>query len=315
MKQLVAFGRESDSALAPLDIRLVVKESLKMLRSVTPPAIEIRQDVPEQLDIIRADPAQIKQILLNLCTNAVYAMKENGGILGVSLENTQLGEAEMSKYPDLTPGAHVRLSVSDTGTGIDPAIIRQIFDPHFTTKSKDEGAGMGLSVIDGIVKHHGGCISVESRPDKETLFSVFFPSIPGEPEPENVADDMIPKGNELVLFVDDEPVMVKVYQAMLELLGYKVYGRTSSIEALAAFKAQPDRFDLIITDQQMPDMTGQMLAKEMMAVRPDIPVILCTGHSDSINEDEAKEMGMKAFVKKPISMGEIANTIREVLDK
>ncbi|MEE8398906.1 MAG: response regulator [Desulfobacterales bacterium] len=315
VKQIIAFNHQSDSVLAPLDISLVVKESLKMLRSVIPTTIEIHQDISESLDTINGNPAEIKQILLNLCANAVDAMKGTGGTLGVGLENTELADEDVAETPELKPGPHIKLSVSDTGSGIDPAVIEQIFDPYFTTKSKDDATGIGLSVVQGIVKHHSGAIRVESPPDGGTRFSMLIPSISGESEPEILVDDRIPKGDEQILFVDDEPVMVKAYQAMLELLGYKVYGRASSIEALSAFKAQPGKFDLVITDQQMPDLSGLMLAKEMMAIRPDIPVILCTGYSDLVDEDEAKEAGIKAFVMKPMALAEIADTIRNVLDR
>jgi nitrogen-specific signal transduction histidine kinase len=313
VRQILAFSRRSESKMGSIAINLIVKESLKMLRSSIPTTIEIRQDVTADIDTINGDPTQINQVLLNLCTNAAHAMKE-GGTLEVNLDNTRIEEDETEVYPDLEPGDYVRLKVGDTGHGIEPEDMEKIFDPYFTTKGVGEGSGMGLSMVHGIVKNHAGTITVNSEVGKGTVFEALFPIIKGKPESETVSEGALPKGDERILFVDDEPSMVATYKAMLERLGYTVNVRTSSIEALEAFKAQPGKYDLIITDQTMPHLTGQMMAKEMMTIRPDIPIILCTGHSALINEDTAIEMGIRAFVMKPIVMGEIAKTIREVLD-
>lgn len=218
------------------------------------------------------------------------------------------------QHQDLKPGSHIKLTVSDTGHGMAPDIVERIFEPYYTTKDVGEGTGLGLSVIHGIIQGHKGAICVDSEPGKGTTFEVFFPKIEFAEKQSEISEIVrLATGTGRILFVDDEPSMAKIYQTMLERLGYEASVRTSSVEALNAFKAEPDKYDLIITDQTMPHLTGEMLAREMMTIRPAIPVILCSGYSDSISEDKARAMGIRAFVMKPISMVEIANTIREVL--
>jgi PAS domain S-box-containing protein len=314
VKQILAFSRQGEEKLTPIQIGSVVAESLKLIRSTIPTTIAIEQNVSKDAGIIMGDLTQINQILLNLCVNAAHAMREEGGVLTVTLERIHLDDGDLSGMPELSAGDHVNLSVGDTGQGIAPDQINRIFDPYFTTKGIGEGTGMGLAMVHGIVKSHDGAIKVDSDEGKGTVFSVFIPVIQSKSEVATVSTDDIPRGNEHILFVDDEPAMTGIYRAMLERLGYAITVRTSSIEALEAFKAKPDEYDAIITDQTMPHLTGQMLAMEMMAVRPDIPVILCTGHSDLISKQKANEIGIKAFVMKPIAMGHIAKTIREVLD-
>lgn len=313
--QILTFSRQSYLPSGPIEIGPVIKESLAMLRSTLPATIEIREDISRPSDIINSDPTQLNQILLNLCTNAAHAMKEEGGILEVSLHSVTLDEDAASKLKDLIPGNYVKLTVSDTGTGIEPDVMERIFLPYFTTKEAGEGSGMGLSFIRGIVSNHKGMITVDSTPGKGTTFDVFFPSIEGHVEHDIEVSDALQRGDENLLFVDDVPEMVNSYRSALVRLGYEVSGRTSSIEALEAFKAQPDKYDLIITDQAMPHLTGQMMAKEMMAIRPDIPIIICAGHGDGLDEDTAKEMGIAAVIMKPIVMRDIAGTIRDVLSK
>lgn len=216
---------------------------------------------------------------------------------------------------DLDPGPYIRLNVSDAGHGMERKVIDRIFEPYFTTKEKGEGTGMGLAVVHGIVKSHGGAISVYSETGRGTTFHVYLPRIEREvkAEPEEIMP--LPTGKEQILFVDDEPAIVDIGKGILESLGYTVVTRTSPIEALEAFKAQPDKFDLVITDMTMPKMTGDKLAKELMAIRPDIPIILCTGFSELINEEKAKAMGIRRLVMKPIVQREMANAVRKVLDQ
>jgi len=315
VRQILAFSRQGAQGLKPLRIGPIIKDSLKLLRSSIPTTIEIRQDISSKSDTVRADPTQINQVLINLCTNAAYAMWDEGGVLEVSLENIELDEDAVTQYLDLTPGTYVRLSVSDTGCGIEPKVMKRIFDPYFTTKPVGEGSGMGLAVVHGIVKGHGGDISVRSEPGNGTTFDVLLPETKGEPEAEVEISVGIPRGNERILFVDDEKAMVDAIPSILERLGYQVVARTSSIEALEAFRVKPGRFDLVITDYTMNNMTGAELAKELLHLRPDIPIILCTGFSEQIDEEKAKEMGIRAFVMKPIVTSQMANTIRNVLDE
>jgi len=310
VKQIMAFSRQSPQEMKPVRMSPIIKESLKLLRSSIPTTIEIHQNISSESDTVRADPTQINQVLINLCTNAAHAMGEKAGVLEVSLEHIELDAHSAIHYHDLSSGKYVRLTVSDTGNGIEPKILERIFDPYFTTKKVGEGSGMGLSVIHGIVKSHGGGISVSSKPGKGTIFHVLFPYIEDEPEPEVEIAVEIPGGKERILFVDDEKAMVDAIQPMVERLGYKVTARTSSIEALEAFRANPDKFDLVITDFTMPNMTGLELAKELLKLRSDIPIILCTGYSEHINEYKAKGSGIRAFLMKPVVLGEIAKTIR-----
>jgi two-component system, cell cycle sensor histidine kinase and response regulator CckA len=241
-------------------------------------------------------------------------MRNNRGVLGVSLMDINIDAEVVAQYPDLNPGPYVRLTVSDTGHGIGPDILERIFDPYFTAKKPDEGSGMGLAVVHGIVKSHGGMITVESKVEEGTTCHVFFPRIGRKVKSKTKAPEHSIVGNERVLFVDDEQAIVGMGKKMLETLGYTVVAKTSSTEALEAFSAHPDEFDLVITDQTMPHMTGDMLAKELLHIRSDVPIILCTGYSEEINEEKAKAIGIREFVKKPIVTLDMAKTIRNVLD-
>jgi len=243
-------------------------------------------------------------------------MRDEGGVLEVSLSEVDLDSDALSQYPDASPGPYIRLTVSDTGRGMDTEVMERIFDPFFTTKAVGEGSGMGLAVVHGIVKSHGGVITVQSEEGKGSTFHVYFPRLESPAAPEAEATELIPTGGrERILFVDDEEPLVRMVQQMLERLGYDVTVRTSSVEALEAFRAQPDKFDLIITDQTMPNKTGVQLARDLMRIRPDIPIILCTGFSEVISEKEAKDRGLRGYIMKPVVKSEIAKAIRMVLDK
>ncbi len=313
VSQILAFSRQSELEPKPVQVTLIAKEALKLLRATLPTTIEIHQNFKSH-SAVMADPTQIHQVIMNLCTNAGNAMQEKGGSLDVKLVDVDLDSEFIDRHPDINLGAHVKLTVSDTGHGMSQDIMNRIFDPFFTTKEKGEGTGMGLSVVHGIIKSHGGTIAVESELGKGSKFEVFFPAIESDVAVEPESAVPLPVGTEQILFVDDEEFQVDVGKQILERLGYNVVTRTSSLEALEAFKNDPNGFDLVITDQTMPNMTGKDLAKEMLSKRSDIPIILCTGFSEQIDEVKAKEMGI-SFVMKPIVLSQIANTIREVLDK
>jgi PAS domain S-box-containing protein len=317
VKQILTFSRNSEQERIPMQISPIVKEAIKLLRSSLPTTIEIRQNIESDTGIMEADPTQIHQILMNLCTNAAHAMREEGGILEVGIRNVEVGSWDSeSGHLDMTPGPYLLLTVSDTGEGMTPEVMARIFDPYFTTKEKGVGTGLGLAVVHGIVNIYGGTIRAYSEPGKGTTFHVYLPRIE---EAKEMAEDVsrpgvIPTGQEHVLFIDDELVLVEIGKQMLERLGYEVTIRTSSIEALELFRAKPDQFDLVITDMTMPNMTGDKLSRELMQIRPDIPIIICTGYSELISEEKAKGIGIRAFAMKPLVMADLGKTVRNVLD-
>jgi CheY-like chemotaxis protein len=291
----------------------VLKETVKFLRSSLPRSIEIKEEIVTPADTVLADPSQIHQILLNLCSNAAYAMRESGGKLGVRLAAAKVDVAMSAAHPDLKPGPYLRLTVSDTGHGMSPDVMERIFDPFFTTKKPGEGTGLGLSVVQGIVRNYGGAITVYSKSGVGSTFNVFLPRIEDEQEPEEVPAATIAGGKERILLVEDEREQLEAFRNMLQKLGYQVVARTNSLTALSDFRADPDAFDLVITDQTMPQMKGTTLAEEMLKIRPDLPIILCTGFSEVVNGERAKLLGIREFVMKPFSVGEIATAIRRAL--
>jgi len=318
VEQILSFSSPKEQVREPLKLSSIIKESLKLLRSTIPTTIEIREIISAESDFILADLTQINQLLLNLYTNSAHAMQEIGGVLEVSLIDIIIDEKEAVLYDNLTPGKYVTLSVRDTGHGIKPENIERIFYPYFTTKKGGEGTGMGLSVSLGIVKKHGGTITVESKPGHGAVFHVFLPVFDkhkAEDDPETEAFETLPTGNERILFIDDEKAVLDMVKQILKSLDYEIIVCQSPIEALNSFKAQPEKYDLIITDQSMPHMTGANLAKEIMSIRPNIPIILCTGYSEIISEEKAKAIGIKAYLMKPIVKSEFAKTIRDVLDQ
>jgi PAS domain S-box-containing protein len=315
VKQILAFSRQSEEKPRPLRISPIIKEVLKLLRASVPSTIKIRQNIHEDRDTVFADPAQIHQVLMNLCTNAAHAMQGRQGELNVSLVPVNIEPPDnLIIHHDLSPGKHLRLTVSDTGAGIDNEVMDRIFDPFFTTKKPGEGTGLGLSVVYGIVKSYGGAISVQSEVGKGTEFNVYLPLLT-EVEAKQEAKDKtpIPGGKERILFVDDEAALVQLAAGTLSGLGYEVVGRTSSLEALELFRTRPDWFDLVITDMTMPNMAGSELAQRFMRLRPDIPVILCTGFSEAMTQEKAKAIGVREFIMKPIVQRQIAEAIRRVL--
>ena len=314
VKQILTFSRQADQKQKPIQVKPLVKEALRMLRASIPSTVEVEQYVQSDA-LVMGDPTQIHQILMNLCTNAAHAMEDNGGLLTVSLLDVEPDSDFISRHPDLKPGPYIKLTVTDTGHGISPDVMEKIFDPFFTTKEKGKGTGLGLSVVHGIVLSHGGAIYVYSEPGKGSTFEVCLPVIENRFKPKERAERPIPTGNERILFIDDEPVIANLGKQVLESLGYDVVARNSSIEALELFKEKKDCFDLVITDMTMPHMTGEKLAEKLMQIRPDIPVILCTGFNFMIDEQKALHMGIRAFISKPMLKREIAETIRQVLDE
>ncbi len=313
VKQILAFSRQSKQERKPIQVAHIVKEAIKMLRASLPTTILIQQQIEKDTGIIEADPTQIHQVLMNLCTNAAHAMNGEDGVLKISLSNVQLDHKALEMAPDLQPGSYLKLSVSDTGHGIAPDAYEKIFDPYFTTKKKEEGTGLGLAVVQGIVKSHNGAVTVESQVGKGATFDVYLPVIMRKLTAEEEIATPLPMGHECILLVDDEQPLVEIGKQMLQRLGYTVDTRTSSIEALELFRANPDRFDLVITDIVMPNMTGETLAEKMMDIRSDIPVILCTGYSEKITRKQASEMGIQCFLMKPLVMRDLATTVRQAL--
>jgi len=314
VQQILAFSRQSEMEQIPLEPVSVVKEAIKMLRPSLPTTIEINQDITSNTGQILADPTQIHQILMNLCTNAFHAMEDNGGKLDISLKEVHFSAEDLVHEPDVEAGTFVQLSISDSGPGIPPDIKKKIFDPYFTTKETGKGTGMGLAIVHGIVKSYGGILTLYSELGEGTAFHVFLPVIEKESLPEIEDVEPTPVGRERILFIDDEEILAEMGKSMLERLGYHVTVRNKSIEALETFKNQPDLFDLVITDQTMPGMTGADIARRMIQIRPDIPIILCTGYSTVISEEKAKSFGIKEFALKPLSKKDIAVLIRKVLD-
>lgn len=311
---MLTFSRQDEQARQPVRASQIVREALHFLRASLPSTIAIRERITSDSALVPADPTQIHQVLMNLCSNAAHAMRETGGELEVSLAAANFDPEDFE--PALLPGPYVKLTVKDTGHGMEREVMDRIFDPYFTTKGPGEGTGMGLSVVHGIVANHGGSIGVRSKPGVGTTFEVFIPRIDHAPESnESEACEPLPVGTEQILLVDDEEIIVEMEQLMLERLGYQVTATTGSLEALEAFRAAPGRFDLVITDQTMPNMTGAELCKKLLSIRPDIPIILCTGFSDLVTPEKAQAMGIGAFMRKPPARRELARAIRRLLDE
>jgi PAS domain S-box-containing protein len=313
VRQIIAFSQQREQERKPVEIIPVIKESLKLLRISMPKNIEIVEKIETGSAVAVADSTQVQQVLMNLGSNAAHAMRERGGVLEVALSGTSIDAKTASRFIDLKPGAYLRLSVKDTGHGMPPEVMGRIFEPFFTTKKQGEGTGMGLAVVHGIVKSHGGAINVESDIGKGTVFTIYLPRVSGEAATVKESREPYPKGTERVLFVDDEDIQVRAMNKLLEHLGYRVLGLTDAEEALETFRRQPDAFDLVIMDQTMPRLSGGELAREILRIKPDLPVMLCTGYSETLDEEQALAMGIKAFIMKPFSVKEISERIRRVL--
>jgi signal transduction histidine kinase/ActR/RegA family two-component response regulator len=312
VKHILSFSRMEAHERIPVQMHLIANEALELLRASIPTTVDIQHNIDPSCGSILADPNQIHQIFMNLCANAAQAMDDEGGVLGVYLDCVEFGENNMVEGAKV--GSYVRLVVKDTGGGIDPKVIGRIFDPYFTTKEIGKGSGMGLAVVHGIVQSHDGMITVESKPGKGTTFHLYFPRIKDPLLEENEDIGPLPTGTEKILVVDDEEDMADVTKRRAERLGYQVTAKTCSTEALELFRSQPDSFDLVITDQTMPGLTGEQLAKELRRISPEIPIIICTGYSPKIDADKANLVDINAFIMKPMDKKEFAKTIRKVLD-
>ena len=313
VKQILAFSRQNKQERKPIQVAHIVKEAIKMLRASLPATISIQQHIEKDTGVIEADPTQIHQVLMNLCTNAAHAIDEKDGVLAIHLGNIELDQKAAADIPDLKTGSYLKLSVKDSGEGIHPDARQQIFNPYFTTKEKGKGTGLGLAVVQGIVKSNNGAVTVESEAGKGAAFHVYLPTINRKLTADDEIFTPLPMGFERILLVDDEQPLVEIGRQMLERLGYSVATRTSSIEALELFKADPGRFDLVITDIVMPNMAGDTLAKKIMDIRTDIPVVLCTGYSEKFTRRNASEMGIRSFLMKPLVMRDLATTVRQAL--
>lgn len=314
VKQILAFSRQTEYEKKPILVSPIVKEVLKLLRASLPSNIEIRSKVFAKDSKILGDPTQIHQVLMNLCTNSGYAMRKSGGILEIELSTVDFSPADPQRPKEIEPGAHVALTVSDNGPGMPPSVLEQVFNPFYTTKPKEEGTGLGLSVVHGIVMDHKGQIRVDSQPDRGTDFKIHFPMLIDAAKTEAVSEKPSPHGHEHILVVDDEKSVVDTTRKLLEGLGYTVTGTTNSRKALEVFSANPAGFDLVITDQTMPELSGDQLARKLLALKSDVPIILCTGFSFLIDEVHAKSMGIRSFIMKPVVRRELAEAVRQVLD-
>lgn len=317
VEQILTFSRKAPQKLVPLRMGALVKETSRLLRSTIPANIEIDVEVISTVDpCVMGDETQICQIILNLCTNAAYAMEAEGGKMTISIDAITIGDGKAGNVSNLPPGNYVKLSVKDTGQGILHENIERIFEPYFSTKESHRGTGMGLAVVEGIVTAHKGKILVISQPQKGSIFNVFLPMLENiEVTPGGISQDVLPVGKEHIFVIDDEIPIVKLNRLTLEKLGYTVTTSTSSHQALEAFRVAPGMFDLVITDMTMPDMTGDQLAAELIKIRSDIPVILSTGYSKNISYEKAVKIGIRAFVYKPIVKADLAETVRKVLDE
>ncbi len=310
VQQILTFSRQVDQEIKPVKVQSILKETLRLSYSIIPSTITLKEDIADSCRPILADSTQIHQLIMNLVTNAYHAMQYSGGTLSISLKEMKYSNE------NICDGDFACLTIHDTGVGIDKTILDKIFDPYFTTKGVDKGTGLGLSVVHGIVKHYKGEIVVKSTPENGTSFEIYFPIYNKKSiDCENLQNQTLPKGSERILLIDDEEHVLRVEVRMLERMGYQVTPMNNSLNALSKFSSQPDDFDLIITDRTMPGLTGELLSRKILTIKPEIPIIMCTGFSNKTDQDAAEQMGIKAFLMKPIIKSELAAAIREVLDQ
>lgn len=316
-KQILAFSRQNDSEIEPTMVAPVVNEVVQLLRATIPSTVEIKVDTDVVESTIMGDPTKIHQIVMNLCTNAVHAMEENGGILEITLEQLDIGSnSDDHTESDLSPGPYIRLRVTDTGTGIPPGDLNRVFDPYFTSKEQGKGTGMGLAVVHGIVQSYQGRITVESREGFGTRFDIYFPLLAKKGTSPGKRNDLnLPQGNEHILIVDDHPQVVSIQTSLLEGLGYKVSTKSCSQEVVEVIKAGDQSYDAVITDMTMPMMPGDVLADKIKKMSPNLRIILCTGYSEKISNSRARTVGIDAFLMKPVANATLAKMLRQVLDK
>ncbi|MDM8540288.1 response regulator [Desulfococcaceae bacterium HSG9] len=314
VRQILTSSRKKKHVMTQIKITPIIKETVKLLRASLPATIKIQFEQMAPSDDILGDSGKFHQVLMNLCTNAAHAMQTRDGVLKIALKETDAASVAFNSQFDLASDSCLMLSVSDTGHGMAPSVMEHIFEPYFSTKSKEEGTGLGLSVTHGIVKAFGGDIRVTSKLDQGTVFKLYFPLIKGDTSLTGKHSERIPKGNEHILFVDDEEAVAVAGRRMLVHLGYTVTIKTNSSEALETFRSNPDDFDLVITDMTMPHLTGDRLARKLMYIRPEIPIILCTGYDKRLTLEKAKSLGVRDLLQKPVGWRDLAMAIRRALD-
>jgi PAS domain S-box-containing protein len=316
VKQILTFARRANHEPKPVRLGRIAAEALKLLQSTLPASIKIKSDIRSE-SLVMADATQMHQIFMNLCANAAHAMEETGGVLEIGLSDMALTATDTETAAGLEPGRYIQIRVADTGEGILEEHLPQVFEPYFTTKPTGEGTGLGLSVVHGIIKGHGGEILVESEVGTGTVFRIFLPAIHHRDPAGKAATATggMEKGSERVLFVDDETAVCTAGSRILERLGYRVTSRTDSQQALELFRSDPDRFDIVVTDMTMPKMNGDRLAVQLLELRPDIPIVLCTGYSRIMSKEKARGLGIRAFAMKPLTVSDLSATVRKVLDQ
>jgi CheY-like chemotaxis protein/two-component sensor histidine kinase len=315
VSQILSFSRLSDLEMMPVKFQKVLKEVLTFCRATIPKNIEIEEEVQQDCGAIWANVTQLHQIGMNLITNAYHAVQDKNGKITIALTEVLLGQNDVSAL-SMSPGKYALLSVSDNGSGMSEETKNKIFEPYFTTKEKGKGTGLGLAVVYGIVKELGGEATVDSQAGIGTTFDIYLPLMK---ESANVASEQskinMQRGHEHILVVDDEPPIAELFQSALEGPGYTVTVRVSSLDALEAFRENPDMFDMVVSDMSMPHMTGDQLAHEIRRIRPKMPIVICTGFSERINKEKAEESGVNGFLLKPVVISEMADVIRKVFDE
>ncbi|MCK5679789.1 response regulator, partial [bacterium] len=318
VRQILTFSRKEPKNLQVLNLFLVVKEVLKMLRSSLPTTVEIVENIDPECGEVLADQTQMHQVVMNLCTNAFQAMADQKGVVKVELRQLEIAPEEVSGWSREVAGSFVVLSISDTGCGMNAATRARIFEPYFTTKETGKGTGLGLAVIHGIIESCNGFIKVDSEPGQGTTFHVYMPSLEKDINLETLKTEKevdLPTGSERIMVVDDEEAIIRLHETILQRLGYEVTSTIDSRVALAEIQSDPNAFDLLLTDQSMPNLSGAELAREVLKVKPTMPIILCTGYSSIVSEADALVLGIKRFAKKPVTLDELAHIVRQVLDE
>ncbi|MGR3219334.1 MAG: response regulator [Candidatus Anammoxibacter sp.] len=314
VKQILYFTTNVRCERKPIQLDSVIKEAAQLLKASLPSTININLDIKDKDAFVLANSTEIHQVIMNLCTNAYYAMRQHGGSLELLLDTVQLPAEIAIKMPDPDRRAYVKIVAKDTGEGINRTNLKKIFEPFFTTKPVGEGTGLGLSQVYEIIKGHGGAIIAESEINKGTTFTIYLPQVQAIDQENSLKDDANPKGNESILYVDDDEEIVVLLKQALECLGYKVNAKTSSLEALGEFYAYPDKFDLVITDLTMPGMTGDQLSTRLLKIRPDIPIILLSGYSEKFTTEDSKRLGISEFIMKPIVSNDLGRVVRRVME-
>lgn len=316
VQQILTFSRKAEQKRQIVQPHLIVKEALKMLRAALPATLSIEKHINTECGLILADPTNLYQIVMNLCTNAYHAMENEKGTLTVTLYRKEIRKEDIIES-DVSPGPFIALSIRDTGHGMDKKTMERIFDPYFTTKEVGKGTGLGLAVLYGVIKDCKGFIQVESELGKGTTFHVYIPALEKDASisAQKIERNDAPRGTEKILVVDDESLIVNLNRSVLEQLGYTVTATTNSEEALGEIRTHPDDFDLVITDQTMPNLSGVELAQEILKVTPDMPIILCSGYSSVITQEGALAIGIKKYASKPVDRKTLAKIVRQVLDE